>query len=167
MTLRAREYNILSVYYKAVLGRMIIFGEGFVRIWTKNQRWCRDSHYALPTGLISTYCTRSYDSGIYQLSWEGPFFSSSAGDNVRGLFANFTFEAAKHLFLSAGCDLRYYPWLKYRCSAPSLAKSSEIRIKYLPSEKLLFEASWNYRFQCLMSLNRPGSGNRQRSSAGH
>ncbi len=47
------------------------------------------------------------------------------------------------LFVSAGCDLRYYPWLKYRCSAPSVAVSKEVRLKYLPSDKITFEAVYN------------------------
>jgi len=139
--------NILSVYYKAVLGRMIIFGEGS---YGSGRKSALVQGFSLrPSDRLNiNILARSYAPGFSSFHGKGPF-SGSAGENVIGLFANFTFEAAKHLFLSAGCDLRYYPWLKYRCSAPSLAKSGEIRIKYLPSETMVFEASWNYRFTML------------------
>jgi hypothetical protein len=144
--------NLLSVYYKAVLGRIIIFGEGS---WGSGRKSALVQGFSFrPSDRLNiNILARSYAPGFTSFHGKGPF-SGSAGDNVRGLFGNFTFEAAKHLFLSAGCDLRYYPWLKYRCSSPSFAKSGEIKVKYLPSETIVFEASWNYRFTM---LNEPES----------
>ncbi len=143
------NYNTGTLYYKSVFGRMILFGEASAGV-NKKMAFIQGISFR-PSGRLNiNILYRSYDPGYVSYHGKGPF-SSSAGDNVKGLFANFTFEAAKYLFVSAGCDLRYYPWLRYRCSAPSLAKSSEIRLKYLPSEKLSFEASWNYRSQMLNS----------------
>ena len=59
---------------------------------------------------------------------------------------NFTFEAARHLFVSGGVDLQNFPWLKYRSSSPSEGTKQEIRIRYLPTEKLTIESSYSYRF---------------------
>ena len=49
----------------------------------------------------------------------------------KGFSGNFTFEAAKHLFISGGCDIQYFPWLKYRCSAPSRGMKKEIKSQVL------------------------------------
>jgi hypothetical protein len=92
---------------------------------------------------------RDYNPGFTCFHGKG-LFSSSSGDNVRGMFGNFTYEAARHLFVIAGCDLRYYPWLKYRCSAPSMAIGREVRIKFLPSDKITIEAVNKY---CVSMLN--------------
>jgi len=97
---------------------------------------------------------RGYDPGFTSLHGKG-LFSSSADDNIRGVFANFTIEAARHIFLSVGCDLRIHPWLKYRCTAPSFAMSREVRLKYLPSDKMTFEAVYNFRQSM---LNRRETG---------
>ena len=86
----------------------------------------------------------NYSGSYTSLHGNGPAGNSSGTDQY-GILGNFTFEAAKFLFISAGSDMRYYPWLRYRCSAPSIAKRHEIRIKYLPSQKLAFEILYDYR----------------------
>lgn len=141
-----RNYTA-SAYYKAVLGKMVLYGEVSTNL---------DGKFAYIQGLVfrpadrlvMNLLYRNYQPGFTSFHGKG-LFSSSAGDNVRGAFGNFTFEAARHLFLSAGCDLRYYPWLKYRCSAPSMAVSREIRIKYIPSDKITIETVYNYQLSAL------------------
>ena len=76
----------------------------------------------------------------------GPGSNSKPAVMNRELLGNFTFEAAKHLFISGGCDIQHFPWLKYRCSAPSWGMRQEIRVRFLPTEKLTIDASYNYRF---------------------
>jgi hypothetical protein len=88
---------------------------------------------------------RNYSPGYVSFHGNGPS-GSSLNRNEYGILGNFTFEAARYLFISAGSDLRYYPWLKYRCNSPSTGKKHEIRIKYLPSRKLSVEALYNYRY---------------------
>lgn len=136
-------FNTVSLYYKSVQRRMIFFGEASAGM-NKRIALVQGLSFRPSDRLSINLLFRNYDPGYASYHGRGPF-SSSAGDNVRGFFANFTFEAARHLFLSAGCDLKYYPWLKYRCSAPSMSKSSELRIKYLPSENLTIESSFSYR----------------------
>ncbi|HSL87215.1 MAG TPA: hypothetical protein VK861_09800, partial [Bacteroidales bacterium] len=56
-----------------------------------------------------------------------------------------TFEMARHLFLSAGCDTENYPWLRYRCSAPSRALRQEVRLKFMPPGNLTLEGIYSFR----------------------
>jgi hypothetical protein len=69
---------------------------------------------------------------------------------------NFRLEAGKHLFISAGCDLSRYPWLRYRCSYPSAAKRSEVKINYIPSEKLSLDLVYNSRYYMYDLNGEPG-----------
>jgi hypothetical protein len=147
--------STLSAYYKAVLGKIVIYGEVSANP-DKRLAYIQGLSFRPADRLNINLLYRNYDPGFTSFHGTGPF-SSSAGDNVRGIFGNFTFEAARHLFISAGCDLRYYPWVKYRCSAPSMAKSREVRIKYLLSEKIAFEAVYNYRFTMLNSQETYGT----------
>ena len=149
-----KDYNTGTLYYKSVFGKTILFGEASASI-RKKLAFVQGISFRPSDRLNINILYRNYDPGYISYHGKGPF-SSSAGDNVKGVFANFTFEAAKYLFISAGCDLRYYPWFKYRCSAPSFAKSSEVRIKYLPPEKLTVEASYNYRFTVLNDAESTG-----------
>lgn len=142
-----------TAYYKAILGKMLFYGEVSSNL---NQKLAvvQGLSFRPSDRLSMNLLYRDYDPGFTSFHGKG-LFSSSAGDNVRGIFGNFVFEAARHLFISAGCDLRFYPWLKYRCSAPSAAVSREVRIKYLPSENITTEAVYSYRFSM---LNRRESG---------
>jgi hypothetical protein len=84
-----------------------------------------------------------YSPGFVSFHGNGP--GSTGSNNERGVFGNFTYEAAKFLFISAGCDIRYFPWLKYRCDAPSWGKRQEVRIKYLSTGPVTIDASYNYK----------------------
>ena len=145
-----RINSVLTAYYKTTLKSFIIFGE-ISSDRRKKLALVQGVSFRPAERININLLLRSYDPGYACFHGKGPF-ASSAGDNVRGIFGNFTFEAAKYLFISAGCDMRYYPWLRYRCSAPSNATSSEVRIRYLPREKISAELSYNYR---LSMLNNP------------
>jgi hypothetical protein len=144
---RGNKSLAASAYYKALIGKMVLYGELSSNL---------NSRIAFIQGLIFrpadrlaiNILYRNYHPGFTGFHGKG-LFSSSAGDNIKGIFGNFTFEAARHLFISAGCDLRYYPWLKYRCSAPSMGVNREIRVKFLPSDKITIETAYNYRMTAL------------------
>jgi hypothetical protein len=87
---------------------------------------------------------RNYNSGYTAFFGQGPGTGSKT-TNENGVLENFTFEAARHLFISGGCDVQHFPWLKYRCSAPSCAIRQEIKVRFLPTEKISVDASYNYR----------------------
>ncbi len=153
------ENSTASAFYKAVFGRIVLYGEVSGNL---NKRFaCIQGLSFRPADRLNiNLIYRNYDPGFTSFHGKG-LFSSSAGNNIRGVFGNFTFEAARYLFISAGCDLRYYPWLKYRCSSPSMAVSREFRIKYLPSDKLTAEAVYCYRFSMLNGEDPRGTGKQE------
>jgi hypothetical protein len=140
---RGKDNYNASIYYKAVTGKIIVFGEictdrGMKKAFVQGLSFRPDSRLT----INSLY--RNYEPGFASFHGKG-LLSSSSGNNIKGIFGNFTYEAAKHLFISAGCDLRYYPWLSYRCSSPSAGLSGEVRLRYLPADDLSFEGMFSYR----------------------
>jgi hypothetical protein len=140
---QGRSNSIMSACYKTVLSRLVIYGE-LSSNPGKSIAFIQGLSFRPADRLSINLLWRSFDPGFVSFHGSSPF-SSSSGNNLRGIFGNFTFEAAKHLFISAGCDLRYYPWMRYRCSAPSPGTSREAKIRYLPGERLTAEIRWNYR----------------------
>jgi hypothetical protein len=136
--------SLYSIYYNSLIKRILLYGE-----FSAN----KDSKYAFVQGLslrpsdrlTINFLFRNYNPGYISFHGKGPG-SGSSSDNGREILGNFTFEAAKHLFISGGYDIQKFPWLKYRCSSPSLGIKHEIRVKYLPVEKLTIDASYNYRY---------------------
>jgi len=135
--------RIYSVHYNSLINRILLFGEFSFNSPEK---------YALIQGvtirpsdrLTINFLYRNYTAGYTSFHGNGPGINSS-DRNEKGFLGNFTFEAAKHLFISAGCDVSHFPWLKYGCSYPSSASRTEIRIKYMPEENLVFDISYNVR----------------------
>ncbi len=140
---KGRQNNLYTGYYNGIIKNILLYGE-----FSSNDHF----HYALVQGLSCrpsdrltiNFLYRSYSAGYFSFHGKGPG-SSSGSNNEKGILGNFNFEAAKHLFISGGCDIVYYPWLKYRCSSPSQGLKKEIRIRYLPDEKLTFDVSYCYR----------------------
>ena len=136
--------NLYTLYYNSLFKRILLYGE-----FSTNEH----NKYAFVQGfsfrpsdrLSINFLFRNYDPGYVSFHGRGPGNSSATG-NEQGILGNFIFEAAKHLFISAGCDIQQFPWLKYRSSAPSRGMKQEIRVRYLPSERLTIDASYNYRF---------------------
>jgi hypothetical protein len=135
--------QIISGFYRASTGRTMLFGE--FSSDTRGQMAIVQGISMRPADRFSlNLLYRNYEPGFRSFHGRGPF-STSSGDNVKGIYANLTFEAARYFFLSAGCDLRNYPWLIYRCSVPSSAFCSEIRLKYIPAGIWSAEAVFGYR----------------------
>ena len=105
--------------------------------------------------LTINFLLRNYEPGYTAFYGNGPGTSSKA-TNEKGIVGNFSFEAAKHLFISGGCDIQFFPWLKYRCSAPSQGVRKEFKIRYFPTEKMTFDASYNYRLSMVDSTEMQG-----------
>lgn len=135
--------RLLSFYYNAVIKRLIISGEYTCNLI--NRSAFVQSIMARPVDRLTiSLIYRNYEPGYTSFHGKGPFCSSS-GDNICGIAGNLTFEAAKYIFISAGCDLRKNSWMKYRCSSPSVSVNEEVRIKYLPPGKLSAELMYNHR----------------------
>ncbi len=135
--------GVYSVYYNSLIKRILLYGEVSAND-SFNLAMVQGIMLRPSDRLSINFLYRNYSSGFVSFHGRGPGSSSSTG-NEYSLLGNFTFEAAKHLFISAGCDISYFPWLKYRCSYPSLAKKREVRLRYVPGEKFSIEASYNYR----------------------
>ncbi len=135
--------------YKYMQGRVLLYGEFSVNP-TGKKAFVQGISFKPSDRLSMNLVYRNYDPGYVSFHGKG-LFSNSSGDNSEGIFGNFILEAARHLFLSAGVDVKVNPWLRYRCSAPSYGISREVRLRYLPSEKISFEAVYSYR-QSMLDL---------------
>jgi hypothetical protein len=136
--------RIFSVYYNSLINRILLYGEFS---FNDPEKYAFVQGATLrPSDRLTVNCLyRNYSPGYASFHGNGPGINSS-DKNEKGFLGNFTFEAAKHLFISAGCDVSHFPWLKYGCSFPSSARRTEIRIKYVPMENLVFDLAYNIRY---------------------
>jgi hypothetical protein len=135
--------SLYSCYYNGFIRKILVYGEFSI---AGNRRYALVQGISLrPSDRLTIgFLYRHYDAGFISFQGNGTASTSSAG-NSQGILGNFTFEAAKHLFISGGVDLQNFPWLKYRSSSPSEGTKQEIRVKFLPTEKLTLESSYSYR----------------------
>lgn len=105
--------------------------------------------------LTINFLFRNYNPGYATFYGNGPGTGTKT-TNEKGVLGNFSFEAAKHLFISGGCAIQSFPWLKYRCSAPSRGVRQEVKVQFLPSEKLTLDASYNYRLSMVDNAEQKG-----------
>jgi hypothetical protein len=140
---QGRSNNIYSLYYNAEVNKLLLYGEISANDF---------SRYAIVQGITMKLTERLTVNGLFR-SYK-PGFSSlhgwapgtgSTGWNGSAIMTNFTFEAAKNLFISGGCDFRNYPWLKYRCSSPSSQLKQEIRLRYIPAGLYSLEMLYSYQ----------------------
>ncbi|HUX58679.1 MAG TPA: hypothetical protein VMV77_17040 [Bacteroidales bacterium] len=151
---RGNRNNLYTIYYKSLIKRILLYGEFSINE-IHSYAFVQGLSFRPSDRLTINFLYRNYDPGFISFHGKGPGNNSVSG-NEHGILGNFTFEAARHLFVSAGCDIYSFPWLKYRNSAPSRGVKQEIRIKYLPTEKLLFDASYNYRVSMVDKTEKPG-----------
>ncbi len=142
--------NIYTFYYNSLIKRILIYGELSINQINK-YAFIQGFSFRPSDRLTTNFLFRNYDPGFTSFYGKGPGTSSTTS-NENGILGNFSFEAAKHLFISSGCDIEQYPWLKYRCSAPSRGMRQEISIRFLPNEKLTIGASYNYRYSMVDDL---------------
>jgi hypothetical protein len=138
------ERNYLySVYYNSLINNTLLYGELSVDE-TKKYAAVQGISIRPSDRLSINFLFRNYSPGYTTFHGNGPG-SSSKTTNEKGILGNFSYEAAKHLFISAGFDIQNFPWLKYRCSGPTRGINREIKARYLPTEKLTFETIFKYR----------------------
>lgn len=132
-----------SIYYSTLIGKMLLSGE---------LSSCGSNSYAFiqtlslrPADRLNVNLIFCHSSPRYiSFHGRGPGAGSS-NNNEESLCGSFTFEAARNLFISAGGEIRKHPWLSYRSSFPSGSKRHEISIKYLPSDRVSFEARYSQK----------------------
>jgi hypothetical protein len=135
---------VISVHYSALVNRTILSGEISSDSRGKTA-FVQGMTLRLSDRLTTVLLYRRSQPGYTAFHSNSPG-SNASGENQEGLLGSFTFEAAKFLFISAGCDLRHYTWMRYRCSAPSLAIRQELRIKYIPSERFMSELVYTDKY---------------------
>jgi hypothetical protein len=140
---RGKSNNAASVYYTGLLRRFLLFGEYSLSDFGKHAI-VQGLSFRPSDRLTINLLYRNYAAGYFAFHGNGPG-TGSATSNETGLFGNFSFEAAKHLFISGGCDVEKYPWLKYLCSSPTWGIRHEIRLRAEPTEKVKFELSYYKR----------------------
>jgi hypothetical protein len=155
--------RLFSINYNTLAGRILFYGEMALNNF-RNSALVNGVTLRPSDRLTINVLWRKYSPGFTALNGKGPGNSSSSSDE-QGITGNFSFEAAKHLFISAGCDVTHYFWLKYRCSFPSMSRKEGMVIRYLPSEKLSFEFSYDYRYSMIDDLNTSGVAGIKRSES--
>jgi hypothetical protein len=149
-----RKNDLYSVYYNGFLRNIFFYGELTVNS-NKNFAVIQGISFRPSDRLTLNFLFRNYTTGYTTFYGNGPGTGSYV-KNERGLLGNFEFEAVKHMFISGGFDIQHYPWLKYRCSAPSAGIKKELKVRYLPTDKLTFEVSYYYRMSMIDSSGVSG-----------
>ena len=142
--------NIYSLSYNGLIKRILLYGE-FSLSEIKKYTVVQGLSFRPSDRLTINFLYRNCSGGFISFHGKGPGNGSSTG-NENTILGNFTFEAARHLFISGGYNLQHFLWLKYRCSAPTLGMKEEIRFKFLPTEKLTVDGSYNYRYSMVDSI---------------
>ena len=142
-----KRNNIYTFYYNSLINKFLLFGELSANDF-RNLALIQGITLRPSDRLTINFLYRNYVPGFHSLHGKGPG-NSLYTSNEQGMLGNFTFEVAKHLFISAGCDLSYFPWLKYRNNSPSFARKKEIKLKYLVTENIIFDLSYNIRSSML------------------
>lgn len=151
---RGHRNSLYTIYYNSFIRKILLYGE--LSLNDNNRIALIQGMSFRPSDRLSiNLLFRNYSAGYTTFYGQGPG-SGSKTSNECGILGNFTFEAARHLFISAGCDVYNFPWLKYWCSAPSRGVRKELKVRYLPTEKLVFDASYDYRFSMADSAEGQG-----------
>ncbi|HLN55439.1 MAG TPA: hypothetical protein VK207_05580 [Bacteroidales bacterium] len=135
-----KRNSLFSFYYNSMVKKILLFGEATFNTGYKHAI-VQGISVRLSDRLLVNCLVRDYEKSYYSFHGKGPGGNTV---NETGILGNFTLEAARHLFVSAGCDLRNYPWLRFRTSSPSHSIRQEVRLKYLP-ENISIEALYNFR----------------------
>lgn len=151
---RGDRNDLITINYAGLIRKVLLYGE---------LTYDNDHDRGLVTGisirpdarLNINFLYRNYSPGFTSFHGRGPGTGSS-NRNEEVILGNFTFELAKYLFISAGVEIQEFPWLKYRSGAPSSGKKAEIRLRYLPAEKISIEVVYYFRETMLNSSDNYG-----------
>lgn len=134
--------SVYSLYYNSLINRILLYGE-----ITSNESFKYTAVQGMtfrPSDRLSlNLLYRYYDKGYFSLHGHSPGTSSTSGSG-KSILGNFTFEAAKHFFISGGCDIQEFKWLRYRTSSPSYSIKRELRLRYSPSDNFQAEGAYYY-----------------------
>lgn len=138
-----RNSSIWSVYYSTMIRKILLYGE-LAANDIKKYAFVQGLSLRPSDRLTFNFLFWKYNQGFTCFHGKGPG-SSTVSYPEQSLMGNFTFEAARHLFISGGCVIQHFPWLRYRTSSPSIGIKRELRIKYLPADKIMVDCLYGYR----------------------
>jgi hypothetical protein len=151
---KGNKNTLYTIYYNSFFRRFIFFGE-FSYSGSNKHALIQGMSLRPAERLNVNLIYRNYSPGYVSFHGNGSG-GSSLNNNGSDILGNFTLEAAKFLFVSAGSDIRYFPWMSYRCSAPSRSIRYEARIRYLPSDRFSFETVYSSRNSMADNNSRTG-----------
>ena len=138
-----KRNQVLSLYYRSTIRRFIISGE--LAGNSLNRYAYVQAFQVKPSDRLNINTVfRHSNPGFYSHYGKVPGISSEQF-NGTGIFANFSLEAARYLFLSAGIDLINNRWISYRSSSPSSSIARELRLQYLPPSGMTLESILSFR----------------------
>jgi hypothetical protein len=149
-----KKNGVFSVRYNSIVKKLLLSGE-ISSDYSFNLAFIQCLSLRPSDRLQVNFLYRDYYPGFVSFHGRGPRSSSSSGGES-GILGNFTFEAAKYLFINAGYDISWFPWFKYNTSFPSIARKQEIRLRFIPGEQLNIEMSYNYRLSMSDMKNETG-----------
>jgi hypothetical protein len=137
-----KQNMVFSFYYNYLLSRFLLSGEISSNAG-KGYAILQNISFRPSDRLNINALYRNYSPGYVNFHGRGP--GQSLLSNERSMTGSFSFEAAKGLFISAGCEIRSFPWIRYSASSPSSSIRQEIRVKFIPSAKFILESCYQYR----------------------
>lgn len=137
-----KQNQVISFYYNYTLSRLLLSGE-ISSNTGKGYAIIQNISFRPSDRLNINILYRNYSPVFVNFHGRGP--GQSYVSNENSITGSFSFEAARGLFVSAGSEIRSFPWLRYGVSSPSSSLKQEIRVKYIPSAKFILESCYQYR----------------------
>jgi hypothetical protein len=154
LSFSGRTNNVSSLYYSSMVKRILLYGEVAANA-SKEYSIVQGLSFRPSGRLIINFMYWKSTPGFTSFHGKGPG-GSSGSYSEESLLGNFTFEAAKHLFVRGGCYIQHFPWLKYRCSSPSNGMKKEAGFRYMPTEKLAFDGLYTCRLSMVDNSSSNG-----------
>jgi len=141
--LKGKRNSLACFYYSLNYGRFLLSGE--ISSGLNLKPAITQAVSLVPHDRLSlNFLYRYYSPSFITFHGKGAI-SGSKPSNEEAIYGNIKFEAAKYLFVSAGSEIKRYPWARYLTSFPSASVRGEVRLSYLPQGKTSIEVLYNYR----------------------
>jgi len=160
---RGQVNRTFSAHCSTIIKRILLSGEIAMND-LKSYAFVQSATLRPSDRLSINFLYRDYSPRFESFHGSGPGSGPSAS-NEKGILGNFFFEAAKHLFVSAGCDLSKSPWLRYGVSYPAYSRRTELKLNYNPLENIDLLLTYNIRYKLTDSDDHSGIPGIEESSS--
>ncbi|WP_224999226.1 helix-hairpin-helix domain-containing protein [Cesiribacter sp. SM1] len=137
---RGRHNFTASVFTEAHWHQLGLFGEWAI---SKGGGWGGITGVIAPIsqGLDVSLLYRHYTKDFYSFYGSG-FAEGTRLQNESGLYWGLKYQHSKALWLTAYVDRFWFPWLRYRVSAPSDGYEYLLRLNWQPGKQLIFHVQF-------------------------